>query len=72
MNKQYLKQFCLEKIANHPDLETEIKDYYFLAMDEIYDGGSEQHEVELAVNDIEALIKNSDFKTFNEAPYGNK
>ena len=71
MNKQYLKQFCLEKIAEYPNLKSEITDYYFLAMDEIYDGGSEQNEVELAINDIEALIKNSNFKTFNEAPYGN-
>ena len=71
MDKHYLKQFCLAKIAEHPNLKSEITEYYFLAMDEMYDGGSVAHEIELAINDIEALIKNSDYKTFNESPYGN-
>jgi hypothetical protein len=57
MNKQYLKQFCLDKIAEHPDLKFEINEFYFLAMDEIYDGGSIAHEVELAINSINELIK---------------
>lgn len=71
MNKGHFAQYCREKIADHPDLETEIKEYYYLALIEIEGGESEQHEIELAMNDIEDLIKNSDYKTFNEAPYGN-
>jgi len=57
MNKQYLKQFCLGKIEEYPNLKSEITDFYFLAMDEIYDGGSENHEVELAINSINQLIQ---------------
>jgi hypothetical protein len=71
MNRQQFASFCKEKITNHPDLEVNIIDYYRLALDEISDGGSESHEIELAVNDIEDLIKNSDYKTFNESPYSN-
>lgn len=71
MNKGYFAQYCREKIADHPELETQIKDYYFLALNEIEDGGSESQEIELAMNDIEDLIRNSDYKTFNESPYGN-
>lgn len=56
MDKQYLKQFCLDKIAEYPDLKSEITDFYFLAMDEIYDGGSMVHEIELAINSINQLI----------------
>jgi hypothetical protein len=56
MDKQYLKQFCLAKIAEHPNLKSEITDCYFLAMDDMYDGGSEMHEVESAINSINELI----------------
>jgi hypothetical protein len=56
MDKQYLKQFCLAKIAEHPNLKSEITDFYFLAMDDMYDGGSEMHEVESAINSINELI----------------
>jgi hypothetical protein len=56
MNQQYLKQFCLDKIAEYPDLKSEITDFYFLAMDDMYDGGSEMHEVESAINSINELI----------------
>ena len=27
MNQQYLKQFCLDKIAEYPDLKSEITDF---------------------------------------------
>jgi len=37
-------------------LKSEITDFYFLAMDEIYDGGSMVHEIELAINSINQLI----------------
>lgn len=56
MDKQYLKQFCLAKIAEHPNLKSEITDFYFLAMDDMYDGGSEMHEIESAINSINELI----------------
>jgi len=59
MNKQYLKEFCLAKIAEHPNLKSEITDFYFLAMDEIYDGGSVAHEVGLAIQSINELIEQS-------------
>lgn len=58
MNLDYLKRFCREKIAEHPDLVEQIFELYYLAQDEIEDGGSESHEVELAISSINELIEN--------------
>lgn len=57
MDLQSLKQFVRDCIKSHPDRAEEIKDFYFLALDEIEDGGSEQHEYSLAVTSIKELLK---------------
>jgi hypothetical protein len=57
MNLVYLQQFCKKKIKEHPRLESEIYDFYELAVTEIEEGGSEVHECSLAIQDIEELIK---------------
>jgi hypothetical protein len=57
MNFEYLKQFCIDKIAEYPNLKSEILDFFYLAKDEIEDGGSEAHEVELAISSINELIE---------------
>lgn len=57
MDIQYLKTYCSEKIKQYPQYKPDILDFYQLCRDEIEEGGSETHEVELCIKDIEALIK---------------
>jgi hypothetical protein len=57
MNLDYLKGFCREKIAKHPDLKQEIVDFFYLAKTEIEDGESEFNEVGLAIQSINELIE---------------
>lgn len=57
MDIQYLRTYCKEKIRQNPGLQDEIVEFYNLAMSEIEEGGSESHEVNLAIGSIEDLIK---------------
>lgn len=50
------KQFVNEKIEQHPNLKMEILDFFWLCIDEIHDGGSQPHEINLAINSINQLI----------------
>jgi hypothetical protein len=46
-------------INEYPNLKEELRDLYYLACDEVEEcGGSEFHECELAISDMEYLIKN--------------
>lgn len=56
MTLQDLYQYCQEVVEKHPSLGGEIMEFYALAQMEVEDGGSENHECELAVSDIEDLI----------------
>jgi hypothetical protein len=60
MTIEELKAYIREKGKGYPSLRTELADLYELAIDEIDTGGSEQHECELAYNDIVELIKETD------------
>jgi hypothetical protein len=44
--------------AEHPLFQDELYDFYYLAISEIEDGGSEVHECELAYNDMIELVNN--------------
>ena len=57
MTLRELHQYCVEKANQYPELANEIDTFYDLAEMEVEDGGSEAHECELAVSDIEELIK---------------
>ena len=46
----------MQVIDKHPKHADEIRDFYSLAISEIEEGGSEEHECELAWSDIEDLI----------------
>lgn len=59
MNKIAFKTWVKEKIISYPKLSSEIEDFYWLAISEIAEGGSETHEINLAVNSIEELIEES-------------
>ena len=57
MTLRDLYQFCVEKANQHPEKANEIHSFYDLAEMEIEDGGSVQHECELAIGDINQLIQ---------------
>ena len=59
MNLPQLKEETKKFVAENPDLKDEILDFYYLAVSEIEEGGSEQHECDLAYNDMVELIKES-------------
>jgi hypothetical protein len=52
-----LTKHCAKLIEKHPDKKSEIVELWQLAHTEIEEGGSEFHECELAMSDIEELIK---------------
>ena len=56
MNKKMLKDFVLEKIKEHSSLKEGILELYYLALDEIEEGGSEAHECNLCISSINDLI----------------
>ena len=56
MTLKQLTVWVREQSKNYPNLKSEISDYYELCLNEIYEGGSEQHEVNLCISSIEDLI----------------
>ena len=60
MTLENLKKYAEGMSNTYPDLNDEIRDLYFLAEMEVEGGESEAHEYELAVNDIDELIKNNE------------
>lgn len=57
MTLQQLKTYAEDMSTRYPDLNDQIRDFYFLACDEVESGESESNECELAYSDIEELIK---------------
>ena len=56
MVKADLYKFVQQCILEYPSKKEVIKDIYYLALSEIEEGGSESHECQLAVNDIQEMI----------------
>ena len=56
MTLRDLYQYYVEKSNQYPELSNEIDTFYDLAKMEVEDGGSVEHECELAISDIEDLI----------------
>lgn len=57
MNEEFIK-YILNKLETYPQHRKEIRELFTLCKDEIREGGSPQHEMDLCRNDIEELIKN--------------
>lgn len=57
MNLEYLRKFIKEKIEQCPNLKQEIVGLYELCLQEIEDGDSESHQVDLCISDVEELIE---------------
>ena len=53
---EQLKAYCQVKILEYPMLKSDIEDLYQLALDEIEEGGSTQHECDLCEGSIKELI----------------
>ena len=49
---------------SHPDMFDEIWDYVSLCHDEIEEGGSPTHEIELCKESIKQLINESEYKSW--------
>lgn len=60
MNLKTLKEKTRELIKEYPAYIEELSSLYELALDEIEEGGSEDHECELAYNDMLEIINNLD------------
>lgn len=57
MTLQELRTFAKETIEKYPQHRKEIVGLYNLCKDEIEEGGSTEHEIELCLNEINELIK---------------
>jgi hypothetical protein len=56
MGIKELKETTLKLIDMHPKHTEELRELYFLAMSEIEEGGSEEHECDLAYRDMLEVI----------------
>jgi len=56
MNLHELKTYAVKMAKDNPTLKPEIYDFVQLAIDEIDEGGSEDHECNLAQRDIEFIV----------------
>jgi hypothetical protein len=56
MNLEELKLKTRELINDYPEYREEFVDFYELAESEIEEGGSEQHECELAYGDMMHIV----------------
>ena len=56
MTMNTFKQWVADQMSAYPNLKEEILDFYYLAKGEIAEGGSEMHEISLAMSSINELI----------------
>jgi hypothetical protein len=52
-----LRGYVIENAKSYPKLKEDIYGLFCLCQDEIADGGSPQHEIDLCIGGIEDLIK---------------
>jgi hypothetical protein len=56
MDIKQLKEHAKGIIQKYPALKDQVIDLFELAMTEIEEGGSESHECQLAINDMDELV----------------
>ena len=59
MDLKQLREYARTCIADRPELRDEIVGLYQLCLDEIEEGGSAQHEINLCQLDIEQLMESN-------------
>lgn len=52
-----LNDYVKEFIAKHPHLKEKVNDLVQLCFDEIEEGGSIEHEIDLAIDSIDELLE---------------
>lgn len=52
-----LRKYCVGVVEQHPELEEEVVGLFNLCISEIEEGGSESHEIELCISDVDELVK---------------
>jgi hypothetical protein len=52
-----LRKHLIQVIKEYPDLKSDIVSLWQLCLDEIEEGGSQIHEIELCLSDVDELIK---------------
>jgi len=52
-----LKGYVIENAKSYPTLKEEIYELFFICQDEIEDGGSPQHEINLCKDSISQIIE---------------
>jgi hypothetical protein len=52
-----LRDYAKEFISKHPHLKKEVDDLVQLCFDEIEEGGSIEHEIDLAIDSIDQLLE---------------
>jgi hypothetical protein len=57
MDLKYLRTFIKEQIELYPDLKSQMVGLYELCIQEIEDGDSVSHQVDLCIFDIKELIE---------------
>ncbi len=55
-----LIDYAKEFIAKHPRFKEEVNDLVRLCYNEIEEGGSVEHEIDLAINSIDQLLEEDD------------
>lgn len=69
MNKKILTEKTKELLLEYPAYSEEIKDLYYLALDEIEEGGSESHECQLAYSEMLEIINyTNNINNINDNP----
>lgn len=55
-----LNDYAAEFISKHPQLKEEVNDLVQLCYDEIEQGGSKEHEIDLAIDSIDELLEDDE------------
>lgn len=58
MNMKQLIEFAMEFVRENPNLKSDVLELIELCQSEIEEGGSESHEVSLAIESIKQLKSN--------------
>lgn len=65
MNLKQLREYTISLSKNYPTYKDDFEDLYYLAESEIEEGGSEQHECDLAYNDMLSIVDSVDDPRFD-------
>jgi len=53
----YLKQFVKDFITKHPEHKVQVNDFYLMCLEEIAEGDSVEHAMQLCIESINELVE---------------